>query len=191
MRSPLNSFISPSYFLSSSLSSRGDPERELHSEPWLVGPRLSDLRDDTGPVALPQAQGARQKGGGGQTSARGPGGVLGQVLGGGEGHLQTGEREDSTGHIWAISYKWDKETGDCYVKIKHVTFSRFGFFYLDGRLHNYWSMKNFPSLVLYSDSCFVKLPISLLNHLLFFISWLLKFSLLLYKLVIRRYLLSK
>lgn len=166
MWSPLNSFISPSHFLSSSLSSRGDPERELHSEPRLVGARLSDLRNDTGPVALPQTQGARQTGGGGQTSARGPGGVLGQVLGGGEGHLQTGEREDGTGRIWAISYKWDKEGGDWYVKIKHVTFSRFVFFSFGGRPHNYWSMKNFSSLVLYSDSCSAKLPISLLNHLL-------------------------
>lgn len=52
-----------------SLSSRGDPERELHRQPRLVGAGLPDLRDDTGPVALPQAQGARQAGGGGQTSS--------------------------------------------------------------------------------------------------------------------------
>lgn len=167
MWNPLNSFISPSHFLSSSLSSRGDPERELHSQPWLVGAWLSDLRDDTGPVTLPQAQGARQTGGGGQTSARGPGGVLGQVLGWGEGHLQTGEREDDTGHIWSISYKQDKEGRDWYVKIKYITFSKFGVFNLfGGRPHHYYFINNLPSLVLYSDSCFVKLPISLLNHLL-------------------------
>lgn len=53
---------------------------------------MPDLRNDTGPVALPQAQGARQAGGGGQTSAGGPGGVLRQVLGRSQGHLQTGER---------------------------------------------------------------------------------------------------
>lgn len=173
MRNPLNSFISPSYVLSSSLSSRGDPERELHSQPWLVGAWLSDLRDDTGPVALPQAQGARQTGGGGQTSAWGPGGVLGQVLGGGEGHLQTGEREDDTGHI---IYKRDKGGGGWYVKIKHVTFSSFGVFSLfGGRPHNYWSMNSLPSFIFWLLFCQTAyFPAKSSTS---FISWLLKWSL--------------
>lgn len=108
-------------FLPTLLSSWGDPEWELHHQPGLVGAGLPDLWDDTGPVALPQAQGARQAGGGGPTSARGPGGVLRQVLRGGEGHLQTGTvwmRRWRGGFVeicakhanifWTTIRKWDK-----------------------------------------------------------------------------------
>lgn len=84
----------PFSFFSTSLrfSSGGDPEWELHLLSWLVGSWLPGLWDDPGTVALPQAQGASEAGGGGQAGAWGPGGVLRQVLWGGERHLQTGEQ---------------------------------------------------------------------------------------------------